>query len=211
MACDLVCISEGMDWLIGDGTCDDGVVFPEGIGPHFYCEEFDWDGGDCGPSPDDDHDGDGIDDAIECASEDIHEPNDTPATSHDFGIFEDGDGSDGDPVEAFGSLIDDATDVDWFTFHGLDVFGGVVAPGVEFAGDISVCLYADCDVGETEVECSDGSAGSVSEGGLSGCCSSSDFTIDLNCSGTSSDDAQVYLRIDSDSLECEPYSLGFWY
>jgi hypothetical protein len=40
--CDSQCIDAWYEEWIGDGICDDG-----GWGVNFYCEEFDFDGGDC--------------------------------------------------------------------------------------------------------------------------------------------------------------------
>jgi hypothetical protein len=51
--CEMQCLSLSFygDW-IGDGYCDDGEY-----GAYLFCDEFDWDEGDCGDAPSDSDDG----------------------------------------------------------------------------------------------------------------------------------------------------------
>ena len=75
---------------------------------------------------------------------------------------------------------------------------------MDFEGDVRVCLLADCEGDETDVECS-GTATYTMIGGFPGCCDTADVSVDLNCPGTD-DSAQMYIQVTSDSDECEPYA-----
>ena len=183
-----------------DGTGDDTGV-PDDTGAS---DTGDADTGEIDTGMADTGSGDPVDEPATCEDVDVYEPNDTPETSHDLGDMSDGD----DPM-SFAAQIGDSDDVDWLTYSGTDDLFGVVAPRVEFEGDVRVCLLAQCegDEEETEVECS-GTATYTMVDGFPGCCDTVDVSVDLGCPGLD-DGAQMYIQVTSESDECEPYALSY--
>ena len=183
-----------------DGTGDDTGV-PDDTGAS---DTGDADTGEIDTGMADTGSGDPVDEPATCEDVDVYEPNDTPETSHDLGDMSDGD----DPM-SFAAQIGDSDDVDWLTYSGTDDLFGIVAPRVEFEGDVRVCLLAQCegDEEETEVECS-GTATYTMVDGFPGCCDTVDVSVDLGCPGLD-DGAQMYIQVTSESDECEPYALSY--
>jgi hypothetical protein len=140
---------------------------------------------------------------------DPNEPNETAggATSLSADPISDNDGSGG----SFTGAAQDA-DEDWFTYLGSDDLGNTVDPTVGItSGAVEVCMFLDCQAGNTTFSCPGGTT-STDVGGIAGCCGTAGFTVDdLNCPGIS-DDADVYIRVKASAGGvCEAYSLTYHY
>ena len=124
---------------------------------------------------------------------------------------------DGDGGTVTGTIAG-MSDVDWFTYEGDDGIGCVVDPTRSFTqsgSGLRLCKFMECKSGDTEFGCPSGTTGSTSPGGRAGCCGSSGFDVtDLNCTGTSDEHVDVYIRIDkpgANATTCDDYSLGYHY
>jgi len=137
------------------------------------------------------------------------EPNDTESTAVDLGAIGDPDG-DGD---TFTGLVAGQSDKDWFKYKGSDENFSTVDPTrtISSSDAIRICKYAQCITGNTDVSCPSGTNTATSPDGRSGCCSDHGFTLDLNCTGTVSDDATIYIRVDSQVQACVTYSVDYHY
>lgn len=164
-------------------------------------------------------DGDACADDLECVDGicvpavacdgDLGEPDDIEANAQDLGEITDDD----DITVMAEGVLSGAGDVDWYTYHALDTFGHVAEPTVKVTSSASVrvCQFIECDQGGavgTEITCPEGTQTALSGALRPGCCGGATFTVsDFNCSG-SSDDLQVYVRIDKPTQdECVEYSL----
>ncbi|PCC66438.1 hypothetical protein SAMN02745121_00798 [Nannocystis exedens] len=164
-------------------------------------------------------DGDACADGLECVDGmcvpvlvcdgDLGEPDDTEPNAQDLGEINDDD----DNTVMADGVLSGAGDVDWYTYHGLDEFGHVAEPTVKVTSSttVRVCQFIECDQGGavgTEITCPEGTQTALSGALRPGCCGGATFTVaDFNCSG-SSDDIQVYVRLDKPSQdECVEYSL----
>lgn len=164
-------------------------------------------------------DGDACADGLECVDGvcvpalacdgDLGEPDDTEANAQDLGEITDDD----DITVMADGVLSGADDVDWYTYHALDTFGHVAEPTVKVTSSASVrvCQFIECDQGGavgTEITCPEGTQTALSGALRPGCCGGATFTVsDFNCSG-SSDDLQVYVRLDKPTQdECVEYSL----
>lgn len=164
-------------------------------------------------------DGGACDDGLECVDDlcveglvcdgEIGEPDDSEANAQDLGEIDDDD----DNTVMGDGVLSGAADVDWFTYHALDTFGHVAEPTVKVTSSaaVRVCQFIECDTGGavgTEISCPEGTQTALSGALRPGCCGGATFTVsDFNCSG-SSDDLQVYVRIDKPSQdECVEYGL----
>jgi len=141
------------------------------------------------------------------------------------------DDHDPNPLPAAAGVIRGKDDQDWYTYAGNDTFLYTVDPWVGFAQDVGVriCMFFECGEGTTTVGggseiggsdpvvCPGGTAPVASSQGRIGCCADpgvSAFTLDLACTGTSNDSAQVYLRLDVPNATddtCIAYSLRYHY
>lgn len=149
-----------------------------------------------------------------CMNTDPGEPNDTAATAYAFGPI---GCSDSSPGKIYGVLADEG-DVDWFVYDGQDEISCQVNPTVGVsvsAGIARVCAYFAC-VGSADTDlgaCPLGTSTDQSADGWPGCCGTTDFTVDLNCTGTINDESLVYLRVDDPThgSTCAPYTVTFHY
>ncbi|MBW2523554.1 MAG: hypothetical protein JRI23_05240 [Deltaproteobacteria bacterium] len=101
-------------------------------------------------------------------------------------------------------------DVDWYVFSGEDGLC-VVDPTVDwqpYDGQAEVCMYFECE--DLELTCPEGTTAADSPGGRPGCCGEGTFAAEIDCAGIS-DDATVYLRVASGSLQCQEGFLYFHY
>lgn len=138
------------------------------------------------------------------------EPNESESTAVDLGTISDADG-DGD---TFAGLLEGQSDKDWYKYKGTDNFGSVVdaTRTVSSSDVIRICKFAQCVSGTTEVTCPSSATDATSPDGRPGCCSDHGFTFgDLNCTGTSSDDAEIYIRLDTQVHDCVTYSVDYHY
>ncbi len=141
------------------------------------------------------------------------EPNDTIAQAYALGEISDND-ADGGQVKG---VISSPTDVDWYAYHGVDLFGNVVDPTRQLLGaGLRTCKYIQCDNGEQNVfTCPSGTTADMVSG-HPGCCwtDGSVVTIDLTCGSTAldSDNATIFIRVDNPSqLVCQAYTLQYHY
>jgi hypothetical protein len=106
-----------------------------------------------------------------------------------------------------------AADVDWYSYSGTDVSLADVDPTRTFSGGLArVCKFARCiNGGATDVICSGGATAATSPTGASGCCDTNTFDMEIDCPGTSDDDATVYVRVDQPTSDCVGYSIGYHY
>lgn len=140
---------------------------------------------------------------VKCSGEEP-EPNNTEATARKLGTIDDCDGS-GKTVSGVLSTI---ADVDVVTFDGTDSFGCAVDPFVTVTGPIRVCMKVQCKSGTTEFKgCPKGTA-SGSE-----CCGIADVQVDVNCTGTTSEDTKVTMTVrgEGTTLTCAAYTLKYHY
>jgi hypothetical protein len=104
-----------------------------------------------------------------------------------------------------------STDVDWYPFNAVD--GDFSNDVLHFrfwslAPTIEVCAYARCRVGSPGGGCASKIGG---PNGSLGCCwTGAPNTLapswDLDCSGTSDDDATIYVSVKTPGSDaCEPY------
>ena len=136
------------------------------------------------------------------------EPNDTIQQATYLGAIDDCDGS----GSSFSGVLD-GNDVDWFYYQGSDAFGCAVGPVRTINADaqVRICKYIECLSGTPEFTCP-ANAALDNAGGLPGCCAQDGLDFGINCTGTSDDSANVYLRIDKPSgFSCVSYSVSFHY
>ncbi|HEY8376373.1 MAG TPA: hypothetical protein VIK91_07790 [Nannocystis sp.] len=114
-------------------------------------------------------------------------------------------------------VLNGAADIDWFRFHG-DCNNLITNPSIELSltadGSLRMCAFVDCDQGDPEFDCPQGTMGANSPmGNHPGCCGMGSFTIsNMNCSGTSNESATVFLRFDQAQEDaCVSYSLNYKY
>lgn len=137
------------------------------------------------------------------------EANETESTAHNLGTIGDADGDGG----SLTGVLAGVNDKDWYKYTGQDNLGATVDPTrTVSAGDaIRVCKYAQCTTGDEDFTCPAGTTSATSPDGRPGCCGSSGFSLDLNCTGTSSDDATIYVRIDTQVNDCVAYNFSWHY
>jgi hypothetical protein len=107
----------------------------------------------------------------------------------------------------------DGAESDWFTYHANDGIACFDNPDVSVTSDtdVAVCLYVDCDNGQTNVNCSGGSQDDMSPDGLDGCCDQNALSLgDFGC-GISAKNATIFVRLTSIDAACLPYELSFDY
>ncbi len=106
----------------------------------------------------------------------------------------------------------DSTDEDWFTYAATDDSFCTIDPTLSIAtGSVEVCLFLVCAEGTEEIACPMG-ATATDVGTLSGCCSTSGFTIGFDCDGPGTDNATNFIRVKSASQDsCTTYSVGYHY
>jgi hypothetical protein len=140
------------------------------------------------------------------------EPNDDEASAIDQGDLACG----GDAIEVEGAF--DGTDMDWYTT--VPMGGGVcfaspaAAVEVEGEAEVTVCMYAACDMGNTTVGCGfgpDAGTPDTSPEGADGCCGTGSVSLDsVSCQAI--DQSYVsWVRVSTAQDECLPYTLTLTY
>lgn len=143
-----------------------------------------------------------------------NEPNDTEETAEDLGELSD----DPDSARGVTSSVHTSTDRDWYRVHIVDRgLGGDPEVNVVVPSGFEVTTWFVCDDRRTTAtECSHGSSDYVRVGGVEGCRGarlegqttpegSTIMSPDVmassttDCSGTSSDDGTLYIRVDRTS------------
>lgn len=137
-----------------------------------------------------------------CPTEET-EPNDTPSTARAFGGIDDCDGS----GKVVTGVLSTSSDLDLLSYDGSDTFGCSVNPTATVTGPATVCIRAACKSGTTEIK-------SCPKGTRTGteCCGKT-AEIEINCTGTTSDDAKITMTVkgDGSSFTCAAYSVSFHY
>ncbi|MCX4244371.1 hypothetical protein [Paraliomyxa miuraensis] len=117
----------------------------------------------------------------------------------------------GDPPETTSGVLD-GVDADWYTFHGsagIACFGGPSAQ-VTADADVVLCMYFECDEGNTMVQCSPPSNPSDSPDGRSGCCGTNGVEVgSVDCGFGNGDSAQVFVRATAVDAACMAYELEY--
>lgn len=132
---------------------------------------------------------------------DDYEMNDGRAAAHDLGNISDGDSF---PAGTFSATLFPEGDVDWFVYNDSDDSFSSIFPRVQLrdlpsGSNYDLCVFIDCESSFNSRDCRAGTP--VTEGGLSGCCSTNDgnadenVRIDHDCSGVD-DSADVYFRVE---------------
>lgn len=140
------------------------------------------------------------------------EPNDSEATAHDLGTIGDCDDEGG----SVSGLLDGTTDPDWYKYYGTDGTGCTTDPNrtVTSSHPIRVCKFIQCDNNEeNDFECPGGTSAAMSPDGRPGCCGTSSIDFSLTCGSSSlnSDNAMVYVRVDTQENACVTYTLSYAY
>ncbi|MBW2529765.1 MAG: hypothetical protein JRI23_36650 [Deltaproteobacteria bacterium] len=151
--------------------------------------------------------------------EDTPSENDTEATATPLAADPVSDCT--DPVTFSGTI--NGNDVDWYAYEGQDDTLCIVNPRQYFdqASDAArLCVFVECvdTDATTQFTCPAGTLNATSPEGRFGCCDTGtdvDIQIDdLNCTGTWSEDAYVYIRIDDpsgDAGTCTSYVGAYAY
>lgn len=144
-----------------------------------------------------------------CDDQGAGEPNETEATAAFLETITDDDDTGG---TLSGTLIGPG-DIDWYWYSGVDIALYSVNPTRTFSDGLGrVCKFAQCaSGGATEVTCLDGATTAQSPTGRPGCCDIGTFGMEIDCPGTSDDDATVYIRVDQSSSDCVAYSIDYHY
>lgn len=144
---------------------------------------------------------------VQC-DDDPNEPNDGFGAATMLGGISDDDSE----TLPFAGVLDHADDEDWFRYDGSDVLGNTVDPGRTLmvdGGGVELCKFFQCNVGEAQVVCPDGTRG-VLESNVHGCCSPSAFSFgdsDVECIGGAFDTGgTVWLVLRNADAQCVGYS-----
>ncbi len=114
---------------------------------------------------------------------------------------------------SFSGVLVSTSDVDWYTYNGVDVFPAEVDPTRSMTSSVPlrVCKFAECiDGGPTDITCDAPSSPATSPAGRPGCCATEPFSTSITCS-TSDDDAHVYIRVDQPTADCASYTITYHY
>jgi hypothetical protein len=141
------------------------------------------------------------------------EPNDDEASAIDLGQLDCG----GMAIATDGAL-DGAADEDWFTLTpdaGVVCFADPTATAVgDGDAEMTVCIYADCNMGGTNVGCGFGmNAGTpdTSPDGAEGCCNTGTAVLDSVTCGAFDQSYVSWVRVSAAQDQCLPYSLTLEY
>lgn len=139
-----------------------------------------------------------------------NEPNDSEGNATFLGEIDDCDDQGG---EVEGKLPDG--DEDWFRYTGSDALSCSTDPTrtLDADGTVQICKYAEgvtsCD--DLEVSCPDNATAATSPGGRSGCCSSENFDMSVDCNAFPGNAvADIYIRLVPAPTEaCVTYTLQY--
>jgi hypothetical protein len=121
-----------------------------------------------------------------------------------------------DETSAVGILV--SGDTDWYAGRGEDAILCAVNPALNVNSNGSVvraCVYLNCDSGDNDVDCKDGSTGDNTLSDYAGCCKTGinpAFNMGHNCKGflELNESSEIRIRIDAlNSLQCSDYSYDF--
>ncbi len=111
-------------------------------------------------------------------------------------------------------VLEGASDVDVYKFHGKDANGCVVNPTVQSpTAGVETCLFVKCSTGTTNFKKCVSGTEKTSAGGNPGCCIAAPgiAQVDFSCGGltqldTSSD---VFVQVKQTDDLCTPYQLAY--
>ena len=156
-----------------------------------------------------DNDCDGeVDEGCGCPGSytDMYEPNETDATAYYLGTLNDNSGA-----IQFTAAFPSSADVDFYRYFGMDYSASNENPILSItnnSSDVDGCIYASCNEGDSIFDsCSNGYSSTMN--GMPGCCSTNPVNMELQfyCSGGSYNDADVYIRVQSQTDGCNEYDL----
>ena len=135
------------------------------------------------------------------------EPNDDEASAielgdHDCGVL----------AEMQGAA--DNTDIDWWTYDGIDdgMCGEDTIVIINADQDLDVCMYFECEMGNAQVVCAAASTEAISPDGRPGCCGSgsTQYTT-TSCLGAAvSDSGTIYMSVAGpEDPVCVPYDIAY--
>jgi hypothetical protein len=135
------------------------------------------------------------------------EPNDDEASAIELG-----DHDCGTLAEMQGAV--DNTDIDWWTYHGIDdgLCGENTIVIIGADEDLDVCMYFECDMGNAQVVCAAASSDAISDEGRPGCCGSGSTQYNTtSCLGAAtSDSGNIYISVAGpDEPMCLPYDIAY--
>ena len=140
------------------------------------------------------------------------EPNDDEASAVDLGALDCG----AEPIVQAGAL--DGTDLDWYTTQpnpGVVCFNNPSATAVAADGsDLTVCIYAQCNMGNTSVGCGFGqNAGTpdTSPDGAEGCCNTGSATLESVTCQSFDQTYDAWVRVSAAQDQCLDYELTLEY
>lgn len=142
-----------------------------------------------------------------CEDRPDEEPNDDEASAVEIG-----DVQCGTLHERQGAV--DNTDVDWWTYHGIDDGTCDEATIVIVNADepLDVCVYFECDMGNAQVVCSAASSSALSPDGRPGCCGtgSAQYTTTTCLGAAASDSGTIYMSVAGpEDPMCLPYDIAY--
>jgi hypothetical protein len=154
----------------------------------------------------------------DCPDNAIHEPNESEDTA--FLLTMDPIDDCDDSGATVSGVISGANDVDWFRWLGDD---SALCPIndetpartlTQDQGGILVCKYVRCMDQEvdTEFDCPGGTSPDVSGNSIAGCCGSSGFEFVVNCTGTTDEVVETFIKLEMPSATaatCNGYDLGY--
>jgi hypothetical protein len=138
------------------------------------------------------------------------EPNDEEGDAIDLGD-QTCTGEDGN----LSGVLNGDTDVDWFRYRGVDGMGcGFNNPFASHtltaSDNVRMCVFAECDQGDPQFMCPQGSQNDDSPDGRPGCCGMGDLVFNFNCMGSQNETADFYIRLDQAPADsCVDYSVVY--
>lgn len=120
-----------------------------------------------------------------------------------------------DDASVLAGVLDGDADVDWFTYRGVDSqacgFNNPFVSHTLTASDaVRLCVFAECDQGDPQFMCPQGSQNSDSPDNRPGCCGMGDLTFQWNCMGSQNETADFFVRLDQAPADsCVDYSVSY--
>ncbi len=140
------------------------------------------------------------------------EPNDDEASAIDLGQLDCG----AEPIVQAGAL--DGVDLDWYTTvpnDGVVCFSSPTAAAVAAdATDLTVCIYAQCNMGNTSVGCGFGMGAGMpdtSPDGAEGCCNTGSVDLDSVTCQSFDQSYVAWVRVSAAQDQCVDYELTLEY
>lgn len=139
---------------------------------------------------------------------DNNDPGGTESSAHALANIDDCDSS-GSTITG---TMNGAVDVDMYKFQGTDTFGCEVNPTASSSTTgLELCVFVACMSGSIDFKGCSGGVQKTSDIGDPGCCVATPgtTTLDYNCVGTTSESANVFIRVKQTGTTCLPYSVAY--